>query len=68
MIKIVALLNNQGTACAETALYGIDDTSEARQRIEAEFCTGKIDAPIAGTWIDVSENEALKVEEDEGKL
>lgn len=56
---IMALLSSQGTACSETALYGADDTPEARARIEAAIVSSQDDAPIPGTWTDCSENEAL---------
>lgn len=45
----------QGTLCVETILYGHEYTPEWRARIEAQFCTGRETAPIAGTWCDVTE-------------
>ena len=45
----------QGTTCVETILKRHEYTAEWRQRIEAQFCTGHEDAPIPGTWRDVTE-------------
>ena len=56
---IVALLSAQGTACPETALVGDEDTPEERAKVEAEIVPGP-DAPVAGTWTDVSDNEAVR--------
>lgn len=58
-VTIVALLSPQGTACAETALIGADDTPANRSDIERALCTGGPDSPVAGTWTDCSDNEAL---------
>lgn len=58
-LKIVALLTKSGTACSETALSGDEDTPEARERIENQFCTGHWDAPVKATWTDVSDNDAF---------
>lgn len=59
--KIVALLSKQGTACYETTLYNDEDTPENRTKVEREYChADHIDPPIAGTWTDVSDNEALQ--------
>lgn len=59
--KLYALVSDQGTACAETLLIGADGTRPAmRAAIERAFCTGKPDAPIAGTWTDVSDNDYLQ--------
>lgn len=55
----IALVSDQGTACPETVLIDGEDTPENRQSIERQFCTGKRDAPIAGTWVDVSDNTAI---------
>ena len=45
----------QGTTCIETILTMAEYTPEWRARIEAQFCTGRDDAPLAGTWSDVTE-------------
>lgn len=58
-MKKYALVSSQGTACAETILFENEYTPEGRARIERQFCNGTNDAPITGTWRDVSENEAL---------
>jgi hypothetical protein len=59
--KIYALLSAQGTACTETALFEDEYTAENRAIVESRFCSLRVhhDPPIAGTWIDVSENEAF---------
>lgn len=54
-MKILAMVSDQGTACHETAMYEREDTPEMRARIERQFCTGKPDAPVAGTWRDCTE-------------
>lgn len=58
--RIVALLTKDGTACSETALLDSEDTPAARARIESMLPTGHDDDPIAGTWTDVTENEAIQ--------
>jgi hypothetical protein len=60
MTKIVALRSDQGTACLETALYGDDDTPEARARIEADAGPDV----VRGSWADVSDNAAFDVHLD----
>lgn len=57
MLKLVALVSSQGTCCVETILTAKEDTPTMRETVEREFCTGKPDAPIAGNWVDVSEND-----------
>jgi hypothetical protein len=59
--RIIALLSAQGTACLETALSGDDDTPERRASVELACCTDDTDAPIPGTWTDVSDNEAFLI-------
>lgn len=59
-MNIVALLDSQGTACSETALFGDEDTPAARRLIEAAVVPWKPDAPIPGTWTDCSDNEYLQ--------
>ena len=61
MEKIYALLSNQETACAETVLYASEYTATNRARVEAEIQRDP-DAPVPGTWCDVSDNEALRNE------
>ncbi|MGK2884347.1 MAG: hypothetical protein ACSLE8_06160 [Rhodococcus sp. (in: high G+C Gram-positive bacteria)] len=59
-MKIVALVSKQGTACAETALYGADDTPENRASVELDAVLDlSPDAPVPGSWTDVSDNDAL---------
>lgn len=61
MRTLYALVSEQGTACAETVLIGDECNNPAvRAAIERQFCTGKPDAPIAGTWTDVSDNDYLQ--------
>jgi hypothetical protein len=60
MNRIYALLNNQGTACLETALHGDDYTAQNRAKVEALAETDTMpDRPLPGTWTDVTENEAF---------
>lgn len=60
---VVALLSSQGTPCLETALRGEEDRPDMRARVEAQFCQGFTpDRPIAGTWTDVSDNDAFKAD------
>lgn len=59
-MKIYALLSSQGTACLETALYGDDYTKENKKKVEAMALLDKMpDKPIAGTWTDVTDNDAF---------
>jgi hypothetical protein len=56
-----ALLSKQGTACAETVLTEAeyrDPSVRARIEREAQGSSGP-DAPVLGTWTEVSENEHL---------
>jgi hypothetical protein len=60
-MTIYALLNPQGTACAETALCGLHYSDEnlrtqAEQYAEADRLP---DSAIPGTWTDCTDNEAL---------
>jgi hypothetical protein len=62
--KRFALLNASGTACSETVLtereYGNLKTREREEdRALAQDCP-EYDRPVAGTWTDVSENEACQ--------
>lgn len=58
-MKRFALVTAQGTAAHETVLDEAEYTPEMRARIEVQFCNGGADDPIAGTWRDVSDNDAL---------
>ena len=58
-MTIVAMLSKQGTACAETALHSREDSPQARKVLEDQFCHGNTDDPVAGSWADVSDNEAI---------
>jgi hypothetical protein len=60
VLRRYALLSDQGTACPETVLVGNDYTAKTRALVEAELCTGKPNAPVAGTWTDVTDNEACQ--------
>lgn len=58
-MKRFALVTAQETACPETVLTELEFGNEKlRKHVEAQFCQGKPDDPIAGSWVDVSENEA----------
>ena len=54
----IALVTKQGTACSETVLTAGEDTPAMRARIERQYCDGRNDSPIAGSWTDVTNNEA----------
>lgn len=56
MLKF-ALLSEQGTACAETVLSESEYTAANRAKIEKSFCGIGPDAPQAGTWTDVTDND-----------
>lgn len=58
--KIFALLSSQGTACSETVLFAHEYTAENRARIEADIDPSNHDAPIPGTWVDCTDNDALQ--------
>lgn len=64
--SVYALLNSQGTACAETALFAFmgEYTAANRARVESEIDPRSPDAPVPGTWTDCSENEALEPSDD----
>jgi hypothetical protein len=58
--RTFALLSSQGTACSETALTESEYANPSvRAHVEAEFCSGKPDAPLPDTWTDVTDNEAI---------
>ena len=57
MVK-VAMVTKCGTACPETVLTDSEDTPEMRSAIEMQFCHGGDDAPVAGSWVDVTDNDA----------
>ena len=57
-MRLYALVSQQGTACAEIVLTEEEFTSEWRRKTEAQFCRGRADDPVAGTWTDVTDNEA----------
>lgn len=61
MQKVIALLSRQGTACPETALIDDEDTPVARRQVEATLIPDDPDpdAPVPGTWTDVSDNESI---------
>lgn len=61
-MKRYALLTAQGTACAETVLDEEEYTPEWRATVEAACCNGGAADPVAGTWTDVTENEACDPE------
>jgi hypothetical protein len=58
-MKKFALVSAQGTACAETVLLESEYTPEMRARIEAQIDPANSDAPIPGTWTDVTDNDAF---------
>lgn len=57
--RIFALLSTQGTACAETVLHEEEYTPENRAEVERQSCGTGPDAPLPGTWTDVTDNEAI---------
>lgn len=58
-MKKFAMVSRQGTACFETVLTESEFISDLRQQTERQFCLGRPDDPMAGSWVDVSDNEAL---------
>jgi hypothetical protein len=60
MMKLYALVSPQGTACSETVLTEQEYTPGNRADIERQFCDGRPDAPVPGTWQDVSENDYIR--------
>ena len=59
-MHIYALLDDQGTACSETVL--LRDEYNDVNRAAAETAAAKDDspnAPVPGTWTDVSDNEHI---------
>jgi hypothetical protein len=59
--RYYAMLDAQGTACAETTLTAEEFADPARVRSaesRARHTTGP-DAPVPGTWTDVSDNDAV---------
>jgi len=64
VIRVYALRSAQGTACAETVLREEEFTPERRAEVEATACrpspwSSADDLPVPGTWMDVSDNDAL---------
>lgn len=57
-MKLIAMVTASGTACTETVLVNGDDTPDARRLLERQFCRGGSDDPVAGSWTDVSDNDA----------
>jgi len=60
MSRIVAMVSKQGTACAETALHETEDSPETRAEMERQYCHGNHDDPIKGSWVDVTDNDAIR--------
>jgi hypothetical protein len=59
--KRYALVSAQGTACSETVLTATEYADPRnRAQVEKQFCTGKPNDPLPGTWTDVSDNEACQ--------
>lgn len=59
-----ALLSSQGTACLETVLNEDEYCYSNRISTEHKFAIAKPvanlpDAPICGTWTDVTDNDAI---------
>ena len=56
-----ALLSAQGTACAETVLTADEYADPARRAAieNAARSDTSADAPVLGTWTDVTDNDAL---------
>lgn len=57
---LFALTSQQGTACSETAVCSVCSKPEVQKKIEEGRCKGHPDDPIAGTWVECTQNEALK--------
>lgn len=58
-LRRFALCSPQGTACAETVLTAAEYADPGRRAaVEAQFCRGGADDPVAGQWADVTHNEA----------
>ncbi len=63
LVRIVALVTIKGTACAETALYGPQDTAENRACIDRLALNDPgPDAPLPGQWVDVTDNEYIRAQ------
>lgn len=59
-MKYFALLSNQGTACSETTLREDEFTPDRVNIVESQArANSSPDAPILGTWTEVSQNEAI---------
>ena len=59
-VQLFALVSSQGTACSETCLCARCDSPRARAVIDAAAARDPSpDAPISGSWRDVSENDHL---------
>src|SRR6185295_14666281 len=60
--KLYAMVSAQGTACDETVLTEQEYNNPAMRRAAESRArhTAGADAPIAGSWVDVSDNEACR--------
>ena len=60
-MRYYAMLSAQGTVCLETVLNEAEFNSPLRQKTESQCCTvGVMDPPIAGSWVDVTHNDAVQ--------
>jgi hypothetical protein len=62
MSAIYAMVSKQGTACAETTLTEEEYRDPTRRRAaetRARHTAGE-DAPIPGSWTDVTDNDACR--------
>lgn len=65
MSKLFALLTKQGTACPETVLTEEEHADPIRRAAadkRARHTQGP-DAPVPGTWTDVTDNDAINKED-----
>lgn len=59
-MKLFAMVSPQGTCCLETLLREDEYAPERRAQTEREYCKGRRDDPVAGSWTDVSDNDAAQ--------
>lgn len=66
-MRYFALLSAQGTACSDTTLTEDEYNNPTYRRVvdeRARHTTGP-DAPIPGTWTDVTDNDAIRAAMEE---
>lgn len=62
-VKMLALVTDDGTACAETGVCSDHDTPALRAKIEADADKASVDGAIPGNWVDVTLNDAVYCQE-----